>query len=87
MKESNKFYQVFQKGRSVGFFKEKKVAQKYAEQFRTDIEGYDYPVKIKEMSFLDEQHEEQNMDSSEFSDMNWDAWRDDNDCTSEHGGV
>ena len=83
MKESNKFYQVFQKDSSVGFFKEKKAAEKYAKQFKTNIQGYDYPIVIREMSFLDDVEEEDQQDP----DMNCGTWQDEHDTTSENGGV
>ena len=86
MKESDKFYQVFQKDTSVGFFKEKKAAQEYAEQFKSNIQGYDYPIVIREMSFLDGVEEEEEEDG-QGSPMNWDDWCDDNDSTSQWGGV
>jgi hypothetical protein len=82
MKESNKFYQVFQKDSSVGFFKEKKAAEKYAKQFKTNIQGYDYPIEIRKMSFLDDIEEE-----DQDPDMNCGAWQDEHDTTSENGGV
>ena len=76
------FYQVLQKDSSVGFFKEKKAAEKYAKQFKTNIQGYD--LRIREMSFLDDiEEEDQDLDL----DMDWDAWQDEHDTTSENGGV
>ena len=85
MKESNKFYQVLQKDSSVGFFKEKKAAEKYAKQFKTNIQGYD--LRIREMSFLDDIEEEDQDRPNPVIDMDWDTWQDEHDTTSENGGV
>ena len=56
---SEKFYQVLHRGHAVGFFKEKKYAEIYAAQFMTEIEGYAYPVDIRELYFLDEDIKEE----------------------------
>ena len=80
---SDKFYQVFHRGHGVGFFREKSNAEKYAKEFHTNIEGYTYPVEIRELDFLDKEIEDDLL-KSEF---NWKAWEDEHDTTSENGGV
>ena len=79
----DKFYQVLHRSRSVGFFKEESNAKKYAGEFQTEIQGYPYPIEIRELFFLDDDLEDNDDDSS----MNWDAWLNENDTTSENGGV
>ena len=37
----------------VGAFAERKNAVKYAEGFKTEIEGYDYPVNVVKKDLLD----------------------------------
>lgn len=66
----NKFYQVFHGNSSVGFFRDKKNAEKYATQFMSNIQGYDYKIEIKELDFLDNLLEEDLDD-----DFNWRAWK------------
>ena len=67
----DKFYQVFHGHSSVGFFKHKKNAEKYAKQFMSKIEGYDYKLKVKELDFLD------NLLKGDLDDdnYNWEAWK------------
>ncbi len=54
MKNENKFYQVLHRSRSVGFFKKELNAKKYASEFETNIQGYIYPVEVRELQFLDD---------------------------------
>ena len=77
----DKFYQVLHRSRSVGFFKEESNAKKYADEFETNIQGYPYPIEIRELHFLDDNFDDDN------SSMNWNAWLDKHDTTSENGGV
>ncbi len=79
--KNNKFYQVFHRGHGVGFFLKKSEAQKYANEFFTEIEGYSYPVEIREMEFLDE-----DLNDKQESEPDIDWW-DTHDTTSENGGV
>jgi len=81
----NIFYQVFHKGASVGFFRKKSNAEKYAKEFHTNIGGYLYPMDIREKEFLDESYEEESEDYPD--ETNWSAWEDEHDTTSENGGV
>jgi hypothetical protein len=84
--ENNKFYQVFQRGKGVGYFRKKDAAEEYAQQFHSNIEGHPYPVTIKEMCFLDgvwndsggEEEPNENLEK---------RWLDESDTTSECGGV
>ena len=46
-------YQVYHKNQMVGMFAERKNAVKYAEGFKTEIEGYDYPVNVVKKDLLD----------------------------------
>ena len=54
MTEITNFYQVLHKRKSVGFFLDKKLAEKYAKTFSSNIEGHDYPIEIRTMIFLDD---------------------------------
>ena len=67
----DKFYQVFHGNASVGFFKHKENAEKYAKQFMSNIEGYDYKVKVKELDFLDYLLKG-DLDDDNY---NWEAWK------------
>ena len=80
---SDKFYQVCHRGRGVGYFREKSNAERYTQEFHTNIEGYAYPVEIKELVFLDNTIEDKEPEDT----FNWGAWGDEHDTTSENGGV
>ena len=67
----DKFYQVFHGNSSVGFFQDKKNAEKYATQFMSNIQGYDYKVEIRELDFLDNLLEE-DLNNDNY---NWEAWK------------
>tara|TARA_R100000008_G_C3584917_1_gene171463 strand:- start:1794 stop:2036 length:243 start_codon:yes stop_codon:yes gene_type:complete len=69
------FYQVFHRGRSVGFFLNKKYAEVYAKSFSPLIEGQDYKIEIKKMDFLDEQIKQEEAEEPEEDGFNWDAWK------------
>ena len=66
---SDKFYEVKHKGKCAGFFRTKKAANKYALQFKKNIEGQDYNVEVAERHFLDNTLEE------EDGEFNWGAWK------------
>lgn len=84
----DKFYQVLHRSRSVGFFREESNAKKYAGEFQTEIQGYPYPIEIRELFFLDDDLDDDLEDNNkDDSSMNWDAWLNENDTTSENGGV
>ena len=51
-------YQVYHRNQIVGSFAERKNAVKYAEGFKTNIEGYDYPVNIVKKDLQDHVVEE-----------------------------
>ena len=53
MSKIKHIYQVYHRNQMVGSFAERKNAVKYAEDFRTNIEGYDYPVNIVKKDLLD----------------------------------
>ena len=67
----DKFYQVFHGNSSVGFFRDKKNAEKYATQFMSNIEGYHYNVEVRELDFLDNLLDE-DLNNDDF---NWEAWK------------
>ena len=67
----DKFYQVFHGHSSVGFFKHKKYAEKFAMQFMSNIQGYDYKVEVRELDFLDNLLEG-DLDDDNY---NWEAWK------------
>jgi len=71
MTEITDFYQVFHKRKSVGFFLDKKLAEKYAKTFSSNIEGHDYPIEIRVMTFLDNDVDG-DVDGGNFY---WDAWK------------
>lgn len=58
MSKIKHIYQVYHRNQMVGSFAERKNAVKYAEGFRTNIEGYDYPVNIVKKDLLDHLIEE-----------------------------
>jgi len=67
----DKFYQVFHGNSSVGFFKHKENAEKYANQFMSNIQGYDYKVEVRELDFLDNLLDE-DLNNDNY---NWEAWK------------
>ena len=50
MKNNNKFYQLKQYNSSLGYFKTRGDAEKYARLFNTRVDVY--PVKVLEHSFM-----------------------------------
>ena len=54
---SNIFYQVMQNGNGVGFFRELKNAERYANEFNTKTEVS--PIKIVKEQFLDDMCDEE----------------------------
>ena len=58
MSQFKHIYQVYHRNQMVGSFAERKNAVKYAEGFRTNIEGYYYPVNIVKKDLLDHLVEE-----------------------------
>ena len=58
MSKIKHIYQVYHRNQIVGLFAERKNAVKYAEDFRTNIEGYDYPVNIVKKDLQDHVVEE-----------------------------
>ena len=68
------FYEITHRGRTAGFFKTREAAERYAGEFRSEIEGGLYPVEIITREFLD-----YNWLEGEKDDFNWDEW--------ENGGV
>ena len=58
MSKIKHIYQVYHRNQIVGLFAERKNAVKYAEGFRTNIEGYDYPVNIVKKDLQDHVVEE-----------------------------
>jgi hypothetical protein len=52
--KDNRFYQVLHKGKSAGFFKTKKNAERCAAEYNSYVEGYSYAVEVKELSFSDD---------------------------------
>jgi hypothetical protein len=66
----DKFYQVFHGNSSVGFFRDREKAEKYANQFMHNIEGHYYNVSIKELDFLDNMLDE-DLDDDNFDCRTW----------------
>ena len=71
------FYEITHRGRTAGFFKTREAAERYAGEFRSEIEGGLYPVEIITREFLDHNYTEDNEDNED--NFNWDEW--------ENGGV
>ena len=55
MKKENIFYAVLQKTTVAGYFRDKEKAEKYALEFKEEISGYPYQIKIVEKYFLDDE--------------------------------
>ena len=53
MSKIKHIYQVYHRSQMVGSFIKRENAVKYAEGFKTNIEGYDYPVNIVKKDLLD----------------------------------
>tara|TARA_Y100001972_G_C7580729_1_gene291290 strand:- start:351 stop:572 length:222 start_codon:yes stop_codon:yes gene_type:complete len=68
------FYELTHRGRTAGFFKTRKAAERCAKEFRLEIEGGIYPVEIITREFLDYNYPE-----NEKDEFNWSEW--------ENGGV
>ena len=60
MSKKDIFYEVTHKGRTVGYLRTEGGAQKYAEEFAQEINGYNYPVKIIKREFLNHYEEDVN---------------------------
>lgn len=58
MSEFTHIYQVYHRNQMVGMFAERKNAVKYAQSFKAEIEGYEYPVNIVKKDLLDHVVEE-----------------------------
>ena len=71
--KNKKFYEVKQRGACLGYFKKLSNAKKYIKEFNTKVEVC--PIRIVEREFMDADK------------TNSDAWNDENDSTSENGGV
>ena len=72
--KSNNFYEVIHGRKSVGFFRNKKNAKKYLKQFKKDIEGHLYKLKIIERTFFDYLVDEDSSKNQDPDDFNWKAW-------------
>lgn len=53
MSDKNTFYEVKHKTTTVGYFRVKENAEKHAEEFSQEIDGYNYPIQIIKREFLD----------------------------------
>lgn len=72
--KSNNFYEVIHGRKSVGFFRNKKNAKKYLKQFKKDIEGHLYKLKIIERTFFDYLVDEDSSKNQNSDGFNWKAW-------------
>jgi hypothetical protein len=58
MSKTKHIYQVYHRNQIVGIFAKRKNAVKYSEEFKTNIGGYPYPVKVVKKDLLDYMYEE-----------------------------
>ena len=72
--KTNNFYEVIHGRKSVGFFRNKKNAKKYLKQFKIDIEGHLYKLKIIERTFFDYLVDEDSSKNQNSDGFNWKAW-------------
>lgn len=58
MSECKYVYQVYHRSQIVGVFAKRKNAVKYSKEFKTNIQGHPYPVKVVKRNLLDDMYEE-----------------------------